>query len=142
MTPSTRLNPRSLSPWWRWRAVGTGLAAVLALILMAPSPVLAGYFSEKARDELTALGRHAGYITATVIPCGGDEAEVGYFTELLRKMVVAIGADEGDLAVVIEAMAKARADAKPLGRDCTDHGGMELSSKLLQLRNAVRDAEK
>jgi len=142
MTPSKRLNPRALSPWRRWRAVGPGIAAVLALILAAPSPVLAGRFAEKARDELTALGRHAGYITATVIPCGGDEAEVRYFTDLVRKMVVAIGGDEADLAVVVEAMAKARADAKPLGRDCTDQRGIELSSKLLQLRDAVWDAEK
>ena len=142
MTPSKRLNPRALSPWRRWRAVGPGIAAVLALVLAAPSPVLAGRFAEKARDELTALGRHAGYITATVIPCGGDEAEVGYFTDLVRKMVLAIGGDEADLAVVVEAMAKAREDAKSLGRDCTDQGGMELASKLLQLRDAVQDAEK
>ncbi|MDA0342416.1 MAG: hypothetical protein O3B74_12560 [Proteobacteria bacterium] len=128
--------------WRRWRAVGTCLAVVLALILAGPSPVLAGRFAETARDELIALGRHAGYINATVIPCGGDEAEVGYFSDQVRKMLVAIGADEADLAIVVEAMVKARANAKPLGRDCTDQGGMELSSKLLQLRDAVRDAEK
>lgn len=88
-----------------------------------PSPLLAGRFAAKARDELTALERYAGYITATVIPYGGDEAEFGYFTDRARKMVMAIG-------------------AKPLGCDCADQGGRNLASKLLKLWNSVLDVEK
>jgi hypothetical protein len=92
-----------------------------------PSPLLAGRFADKARDAPTALGRHAGYITATVIPCGDDEAVVGYFPDWAGKIVMTIGADE---------------DAKPFGRDCADQGGLDLASNLLQLRNSVLGVEK
>jgi hypothetical protein len=117
-------------------------AAALAMATLAPAPVTAGSLGEKARVELQALGVHSGYIAATIAPCGGDEDEVAYFTEQVKKMLVRVGGDEADFAIVLEAMADGRADAKPQGRDCTDEGGLELASELGRLRDAVRDAGK
>lgn len=129
------------SAWFRRRSVETwpsAIAFVVAVVML--SPALAGGFANKARGELTAFGAHAGYIAATIVPCGGDEAEVGYFTGQVRKMLDAIGGDEGDFAIVAQAMATARAKAKPGAQDCTDEGGMDLAGKLSALRDAVRDA--
>jgi hypothetical protein len=114
----------------------------LAVTLVMPTSLLAGSFAEKAKAELQAYGTHAGYITATIDPCGGDEAEVIFFTGQVKKMLGSVGGDDVDFAIVQKAMTKGRADAKPAGRDCTDEGGMGLASKLIQLRDAVRDAAK
>ena len=129
------------SAWFRKRSVETWLSAVAFVVAVVMlSPLLFGGFASSAREELKAFGAHAGYIAATIIPCGGDEAEVDYFTGQVRKMLDAVGGNDGDFSIVTEAMADARAAAKPLGRDCDDAGGMELASELLRLRNAVRDA--
>ena len=112
----------------------------VAGLLLAAAPASAGGFSEKAKPELEALGSHAGYIAATIAPCGGNEAEVDYFTSQVRKMLEGIGGDEADFAIVQAAMDKGRATAKPQGRDCTDEGGMALATKLVVLRDAIREA--
>lgn len=120
----------------------TALVAALAIATLAPATVIAGPLAEKAGAELRALGTHSGYIVATIAPCGGDEAEVAYFTDQVKKMLGGIGGDDADFAIVLEAMTAGRADAEPQGRDCTDEGGLELATKLVTLRDAVRDAGK
>ena len=119
------------------------LAALsVAGMLMIATPVTAGEFSEKAAKELQAFGEHAGYITATIAPCGGNDAEVDYFIDQVRIMLNGIGGDDADFALVREAMTKGRAVAKPQGRDCTDEGGLGLALKLTTLRDAIREAGK
>ena len=114
----------------------------LAVTLVMPTSLLAGGLAEKAKAELQAYGTHAGYITATINPCGGDETEVIFFTGQVKKMLGAVGGDDADFGIVQKAMAKGQAAAKPTGLDCTDEGGIRLASKLIQLRDAVRDAAK
>jgi hypothetical protein len=115
---------------------------MLAGCLMAVTPAQAGGLAEKAKAELEAFGSHAGYIVATIGPCGGGEGEVAFFTGQIRKMLDGIGGDEADFAIVHDAMGKGRAVAKPQGRDCTDQGGLDLATELGRLRDAVRDAGK
>jgi hypothetical protein len=115
-------------------------ALALAALIVLPAPLLAGSFAEKAEPELRSLGSLAGYVVATIGPCGGNDAEIEFFTGQVKKMVISIGGDEADFAIVLEAIAKGRAEAKPKGHDCTDEGGMALAAKLGQLRDAVRDA--
>jgi len=115
-------------------------ALLMAGLLLFGAPASAGGFAEKARTELEALGTHAGYIVATIGPCGGNDAEIEYFTGQVRKMLIGIGGDDADFAIVQAAMAKGRAAAQPQGRDCTDEGGMALATKLVVLRDAIREA--
>lgn len=115
--------------------------SVAGLLLLATS-VSAGEYSQKAKKKLEALGAHAGYIVATIAPCGGSPAEVDYFTDQVRKMLEGIGGDAEDFAIVQAAMTSGRADARPQGRDCTDEGGMALATKLTTLRDAIREAVK
>ncbi|MBL6598765.1 MAG: hypothetical protein ISP41_07715 [Alphaproteobacteria bacterium] len=126
------------------RFFGLGRLAVLLVagLLMASAPAVAGEFSEKAKSQLEAFGVHAGYIVATIGPCGGNDAEIDYFTDQVRIMLESIGGDAADFAIVQAAMTKGRADAEPKGRDCTDEGGMDLASKLAILRDAIRGAGK
>ena len=125
---------KSTPGWWA--------ATVLAIGTVMPVPLMAGSFAEKAKVELRAFGTHAGYIVATIGPCGGNELEVEYFTGQVKKMLAGIGGDEADFAIVLAAMPKGRADAKPQGKDCTDEGGLALATKLVKLRDAIRDAGK
>jgi hypothetical protein len=116
--------------------------AALGIVAAISSSAQAGSFLEKAKPELQAFGALAGYIVATIGPCGGDDAEIEFFTGQVKKMLDAIGGDEADLAIVTGALAKGRASAKPQGRDCTDEGGVELATKFSQLRDAIRDVGK
>jgi hypothetical protein len=117
-------------------------AFIVAGCLTAAAPVHAGGLLEKAKVELKAFGSHAGYIAATIGPCGGNESEVAYFTRQVRLMLDGIGGGEADFAIVKQAMTEGRAAAEPEGKDCTDEGGLALATKLGILRDAVRDAGK
>lgn len=123
-------------------ATGCWAALVLTIMIVIPAPLAAGDFAEKAKPELQAFGNHAGYIVATIQPCGGDDLEIEYFTGQVKKMLNRIGGDEADFAIVSGAMPAGRAAAKPEGKDCTDEGGLALATKLVHLRDAIRDAGK
>jgi hypothetical protein len=119
------------------------VAIAIAFLGMSVSfPAGAGSLADKATAELNAFGEHAGYIVATIHPCGGNGAEVGFFVGQVKKMLEAIGADDADIGVALVALAVAQSEAKPVGRDCTDEGGLTLATKLGKLRDAVRDAGK
>jgi len=108
----------------------------LLAFLVATAPLAA---SDKALEKaLDAFGRHAGYISATVLPCGGNEDEVAWFAEMVEGMVRKAGATDEDIGAVTRSMEQGRAEAKPIARDCTDEGGQELALALMQLLDEVR----
>lgn len=133
-----------MSMFRKSRSTNRGRLAALSVVglLMAAAPATAGEFTEKAGKELNAFGEHAGYIVSTITPCGGNDAEITYFTDQVRIMLNGIGGDAADFAVVREAMTRGRAAAQPQGRDCTDEGGLGLAMKLMTLRDAIREAGK
>ena len=108
----------------------------LLALLVATAPLAA---SDKGLEKaLDAFGRHAGYIAATVLPCGGNEKEVAWFADMVERMVRQAGGTDEDMGAVTKSMEQGRAEAKPVARDCTDAGGQELALTLTQLLDEVR----
>ncbi len=112
------------------------LAIGLLALLVATAPLAADDSTlEKALD---AFGRHAGYISATVLPCGGNQEEAAWFAGMVEGMVRKAGGTDEDIAAVTRSMKKGRAEAEPVARDCTDTGGQELALTLMRLLDEVR----
>ena len=108
----------------------------LLALLVATAPLAA---SDKALEKaLDAFGRHAGYIAATVPPCGGNQEEIAWFAGMVEGMVRKAGGNDEDIAAVKRSMEQGRAEATPVARDCTDAGGQELAITLTRLLDEVR----
>jgi len=118
-------------------------AAPLAFLAVAgtASPLFAGGAADDLEGDLKAFGAHAGYVAATVTHCGGNAGEIDYFKGQVRKMLDGAGGTDADFEIVARAMDKAMASAKPVGKDCTDEGGMEHAAELMRLRNQVQAAK-
>ncbi len=112
----------------------------MGLALWPAGPLGAGEFASRATTELEAFGAQAGYIVATIEPCGGDAWEIVYFTRQVRLMLEKIGGDAADFAIVMAAMERARVAARPTEADCRDDRAMRLAQRLAELRDAIRVA--
>ncbi len=117
--------------------VAAARPAIGLLALLATTAPLAA--DDRALDEaLDAFGRHAGYISATVLPCGGKETEIAWFADMVERMVRRAGGIDEDIGAVTRSMEQGSAEAKPVARDCTDAGGQQLALILMQLLDEVR----
>ena len=111
-------------------------ASGLLALLVATAPLAA---SDRALEKaLDAYGRHAGYISATVLPCGGNEEEIAWFAGMVERMVRKAGGTDEDIGAITRSMEQGRVEAKPVARDCTDAGGQELAITLMQLLDELR----
>ena len=111
------------------------VAAVLTTSLSVPA--MAGALANEQAAALTAFGRTAGYIVATVPYCGGNEDEVVYFTRQVRVLLEQIGGDAADWSAAEAAISDGRAEAEPKPADCTNDGGRDLADELVRRRNAM-----
>ena len=111
------------------------VAAVLTTSLSAPA--MAGALANEQAAALTAFGRTAGYIAATVPHCGGNEDEVAYFTRQVRVLLEQIGGDAADWSVAEAAMAEGRAAAVPTGSTGAATSTEDLADELVRRRNAM-----
>lgn len=120
----------------------TAFGVVFLTAMIAGSPVGAGPLLDKAKEEGLAYAETAGYVASTVTFCGGPESEIAYFKGLVAEMLMKVGADAEDVAFIHEEMDRVQKTSTPRGKHCTDDGGLELSAKLENQRQAIAKALK
>jgi hypothetical protein len=121
----------------------TAKAFALSLLLGAvSSSALAGGDETDLTAALRAYGEQAGFISASVPLCGGDEKEVVYFEEQVRGLLTKAGGSEDDWKVVKASIDTTRPAANPSPIVCEEELGRKEAEKLMGRLKAITKALK
>lgn len=117
----------------------------MRMFLVAAAVVLVGAAPANAADDalkaaLLDYGSAAGKIAASVPFCGGPVEEIEYFERQVKQLAEKAGAGPIEWSIIKASMDKAR-DAAEIGKHhCTEDGGRNLATSLLEKQKALQAA--